>query len=307
MNIIDLHQDLLMHLRGDGGIPAGSQTSPKMLVEAGVKLVVASVFVHPCVGQAAADKIDQDLNGYLELAERHDWQIIEKSSDIDDVLHGDRLGLLIHLEGLNYLPGPYYNELRRWHHLGLRSFAPVWNTANHLGGGCSDSGLGLSPLGHSYLRRCQRQNIAIDLAHANQRTFWNALSATSGPLLVSHANMAAVRPHQRNLTDDQLLALAERRGLVGICFVNGFVSADERATVADVADHLDHVRRSVGTRYVAIGSDFGGILGQTVSGLESIQQLPNLWEELANRGWDDRDIELVAWRNAARVLKNIIF
>jgi len=306
MKVIDLHQDLLLHMRGEGGVKANTQTSPEMLMASDVKLVVASVFIHPNRGAEGPRLIERELIQYEALARRYGWRIVRTGADVDDVLAGGSLGLLLHIEGLNIFPETGFAALERWYELGWRSLGPVWNSANDLGGGCGESGSGLTELGASVLEWCEQRDIIVDFAHANDRTFWNGVRARGNPAIVSHANAFNLCKHVRNLNDTQLLSIAMRDGLVGITFVNGFVVRLGRATIVQVADHIENIRGFIGSQHVAIGSDFGGILGTTVEGLGSVEDLPNLWDELARRGWSDDAIEQVAWRNAARVLKKIL-
>ncbi len=319
---IDMHQDVLYHLRGGGGVKAGSQTSFDMLSRGELKIVFGSIFLEPqaywsdgfpgqdLTAEDASREIGLEMQAYGQetVSERgRCLRCVESRAQAQEILAGDQVGLLIHLEGLNEWPNDNFRSLDTWYLMGLRSLAIVWNEANDLGGGCSDPYYGLTRLGENVLRWCEERGVLVDLAHANKRTFQRALKVIDGPVIVSHANAAGLCLHSRNLSDWQLKAVAARGGVVGITFVNSFVVADgRRATVADVADHVEYVREVAGLDCVAIGSDFGGILGQTPEGLESVEQLPNLWAELAGRSWSKANIEQVAWRNAARVIKQVL-
>ena len=145
----------------------------------------------------------------------------------------------------------------------------------------------------------------LDLAHLNARTFWQVAEATEGPLVVTHTAAAALVRHHRNLDDDQLRAISERAGLVGLGFVPGFLRDGARARVSDAADHLDHIRSVAGTGILAIGSDLGGTR-DTVRGLGSVGSIEKLCAELDRRGWPPSDSSALCWRNARRVLGTIL-
>ncbi len=324
MKVIDLHQDVLFHARGGGGVKAGSQTSFDALNGIGDNLVVAATFIPPrdlperFMPEESDDEpkyscisgpIDSDFMEYSRaMRNKSQWSFIsiEGQQDLAAWKASNASSLLLHLEGLNEWPRDGWLSLNTWYLMGLRSLGIVWNKANPLGGGAAEPYYGLTKLGESVLRWCGAMGIVVDLAHANKRTFQRAVKFIDEPFMVSHANAAAVCAHWRNLADWQLRAVAAHEGVVGVSFVGGFVRSGGDAVVGDVADHIEYIRNLVGLSCVAVGSDFGGILDDGVAGLRCVVDLPNLWAELRRRGWDEADIECVAWRNAARVIEAVL-
>jgi membrane dipeptidase len=153
----------------------------------------------------------------------------------------------------------------------------------------------------------QARNMIVDFAHMNRPTFWDAIKLVQGPIYVSHGNACAHCPSPRNLADDQLHAVAASGGVVGIFFANTYVvGRGKPGSVIDVARHIDHCVDIMGIEHIALGTDFGGIITGLVKGLESVACLPHLWEELSHRGYSNADMELIAWKNAARVLDKIL-
>jgi membrane dipeptidase len=199
---------------------------------------------------------------------------------------------------------------------------------------------GLSPLGKKVARWMQENGILVDLSHASAETARDVLDQSTAPVIFSHSSAAALCDVSRNVPDDVLRRLPANGGIVMVSFVaeftrkefsdwydagdaywaqllkdhggdraiaNPLMDAWEKAhpkppvTVADVADHVEHVRDAAGIDHVGIGSDFDGI-DFTVTGLEDVSKFPNLIEELARRGWTDADLRKLAGENFLRVL-----
>jgi membrane dipeptidase len=187
---------------------------------------------------------------------------------------------------------------RRFLQLGVRCFGLTWNFDNALGGGCLGNGRGLTPLGRDVIALCESQRVAVDLAHASEKTFYDALECSMSPPVVTHACMAAVRPHPRNLSDGQLRALGQRGGVAGVAFYVPFLTGEASCGLEAVVRHILHAVNVAGEDAVGLGSDFDGC-GALPQGLEDTEKLPGLIERLP---LPDRVREKVAYCNFARVL-----
>lgn len=163
----------------------------------------------------------------------------------------------------------------------------------------------LTPFGVEYVRRLNERRILVDLAHVSRTGFWDALEAhdESLPPIVSHGACDAVHPHFRNLDDRQLRALADRGGVVGVLFHTDYLAPGRRAatTVEHVVDHLQHIVRTLGEDYAALGSDFDGFI-ITPRDLKSVLELPRLVDALLRRGFGERTIRKILSENFLRVL-----
>jgi len=226
------------------------------------------------------------------------------------------IGFAFHLEGGGPLEGSLA-ALEALFNLGVRSIQPAWNLRNELADGVREqaTGGGLTRFGVDVVRHMEQWGLLVDLAHISESGFWHALRVTSRPLVVSHANSRSVYDHPRNLTDDQIVAIAERGGVVGIHALPAFVD-ESQPTIDRLVDHATHLVELAGVDHVGFGGDFirndGPRSGreqipqrvvEELEGFGEIDDLPNLVDALLRRGFAETDVQMILGGNFARVLR----
>lgn len=162
---------------------------------------------------------------------------------------------------------------------------------------------GISAFGKQVVREMNRLGILVDLSHAGEKSFYDALEMTSQPIVCSHSSCRALCDHPRNLTDDQMRALAAKGGVMQITMYNGFLVKDGEATVLDALRHLDHAIEVMGIDHVGIGTDFDGDGG--VRGMANSSELLNFTRLLLARGYSEQDIEKIWGGNFLRVMTQV--
>lgn len=230
-----------------------------------------------------------------------------------------RVRFILHLEGCKPLEGDL-SSLRTLHRLGIRSAQLTWNIRNELADGVLDrrTGGGLSRFGVDVVREMNRLRMLVDLAHIAEAGFWQTIEVAQAPLVVTHANARSVLDHPRNLTDAQLRAVAEMRGVIGVHCLPAYVDPDN-ATVDRLIDHVLHIAGHVGIEHVGLGADFPTNDGprpareqrfprkqEQLVGFEEIDQLPTLTSALLRRGLDETEVDAVLGGNFVRVLREVL-
>ncbi len=312
--LIDLHQDLLLHIKERSLFDGNWQTDLSLNTRANVRAVVATAFPYIPGGDffhsSVNDLIEDYIDKYNEITKEKgsDWKIILNVEDLKgSVLDSGKRGIIISVEGMNKFDGTAedWNMLNRWHEKGLRSIGMLWNDSNSLGGGALEPGMGLTPLGEEVISWAESKGIIIDLAHMNRKTFRESLSVIKKPAFVSHANSDTLCPSERNCDDDQLKLVAESGGVVGVfCGVKFLETEKQKASIYSVVEHIKYIKNLIGVEHIGIGTDFGGLINGTPKGLSSVADIPDLWKALTEYDFSEKDIELISFGNAFRVFKS---
>ena len=162
---------------------------------------------------------------------------------------------------------------------------------------------GLTDFGRRLVVEMNRLGVQVDVAHINDVAFFDVLELSTKPVVTTHGGVYAISPHSRNLTDDQIRAIAVSGGMMGIAFVPGFVDRSN-PTLERLLDHIEYVADLVGIDHVGIGSDYDGMSDVPV--IPEVSQLPRLTEGMVKRGMSDEEIAKVLGGNFLRVLEATI-
>lgn len=190
--------------------------------------------------------------------------------------------------------------------LGVRSICLTWNQRNEIADGCWESGTGggLTSFGIKVVNRMNELGMIIDVSHMSEAGFWSVIDTSQAPIIVSHGNCKTICNHARNLNDNQIKALAQKEGVVGITFVPEFLTASS-ASIEDVLNHIEYVINLVGPDYVGIGSDFDGV-DKLPIGLEEVSKIPDIAEGLFKRGYKEQDVRKIMGGNFLRILNRVL-
>ena len=159
----------------------------------------------------------------------------------------------------------------------------------------------MTKLGEDIIGEMNRLGILVDVSHLNVDTFWDVINITKAPIIASHSGVYTIKPHQRNLNDDQLKAIAENGGVVGMVLYRGFVKGMDNTYIKDFVDHIDYAVKLIGIDHVGLGSDFDG--GEIPLDMADVSEMYKITEELVHRGYSEEDIKKILGRNTLRVIK----
>ena len=237
--------------------------------------------------------------------------LARSTTEVEAALDSGPLAVILHFEGAEPVE-PELGNLEELYRRGLRSVGIVWSRPNAFATGVPfrfpstpDIGEGLTEAGRRLVAECNRLGILIDLAHLNERGFWDVAELSEAPLVASHSNAHALSANSRNLTDAQLDEIGRSRGIVGVTYHAGMLTeaggVDPDAPLARVVDHVDHIVTRIGIGHVGFGSDFDGATVPTelgdASGLQRVAEL------LRSRGYGEEDVAKLAHGNWLRVLR----
>ena len=162
---------------------------------------------------------------------------------------------------------------------------------------------GLSPFGEKVVQEMNRLGIMVDMSHAAESSFYDALEVSKKPIVCSHSSARSLCNHPRNLTDEQMKALAQKGGVAQVTMYNGFLRTDGQATILDAIEHLNHMVNIMGIEHVGIGTDFDGDGG--VPGMANASEVINFTRRLLQERYTEEQIKMIWGGNFLRVMEQI--
>ena len=274
------------------------------------------------------------------------WEEVEESkedialclncNDIDRALSEGKIAILITMHGGRPLEGKPNMEtlvgLHTFYKLGLRQLMLVDNGRNRIADGKGEerTGGGLTNFGVSVVKEMNRLGILIDVAHIADRGFWDVIEISQDPVVDTHTMARGVCDHNRNLTDEQIKAIAQKGGVIGMSCFSATITTKEWATVEDLIDHVDYIADLVGIEHIGLGPDhthfelvinmwnpphkpgwmegvnYGVKETYMIEELKDITTFPIITEALMKRGYSPRDVKKVLGENWLRVYRQIL-
>ena len=247
----------------------------------------------------------------LRLEAAGAWKMCRNGAELTNAIENGPFAAVLHLEGCE----PIDEDLAALDVLyaaGLRSLGPVWSRHNIFGHGVPfsypkspDTAPGLTDAGKRLVAACNRKGIMIDLSHITEQGFWDVAKLSDQPLVATHSNAHALTPVARNLTDRQLDAIKESKGIAGLNFATTMLRADGQENadtpLSDMVRHIDYMVERMGIDCVAIGSDYDGATVPKAIGDAAGTQ--NLVNALQQAGYAGEDLQKLCRGNWVRVLK----
>ena len=327
--VIDAHSDMLNDLLGQrtlGETGILETTWVPGMKEGGIDLRIAAIFSSPQylpeLGLRRA--LDQVAALLAELDGSANARLCTAYADILRAKAEGKRGLILGMEGVEPL-GSDLTLLRVFYALGLRVMGLTHALRNYAADGAffdpKKTGQvgGLSDFGVSLVEQAQVMGIVIDVSHLNDPGFWDVIKLATGPIIALHSNCRALRDHPRNLTDEQIKAVAATGGVIGINAASLFT---EPPDLSHLMDHLDHLVKVAGREHVGLGLDFCDYLLQyrtelerarmrprrmrPVEGLSGDRDVPKIPAILAERGYPPETIDLIMGENFLRVFKAVL-
>jgi len=244
---------------------------------------------------------------YQELEENNCFlRQILSPGDLEMIKEEKKIGALLTVEGGEGIQESLY-LLRTFYRLGVRGMTLTWNQRNAIGDGAFEGPRGgISLFGKKVIREMNQLGMLIDVSHLNRTGFMDVVETSKMPVIASHSNARALCDHPRNLDDQQIRSLAEKEGVMCVTFVPDFlVPEGKKATIENVADHIDYLRKLVGIDFIGIGSDFDGT-EEIPAGLEDASKFPDLVNVLQKRGYTDKELDKICRENIYRLLGKVM-
>lgn len=247
------------------------------------------------------------LNEVRRQAEIHPHRmgIATSEADILRLKQEGRKAICLGIEN-GYAIGKHLDNLRLFRDMGVTYITLCHNGDNDLCDSARGQGEwhGLSPFGKEVVREMNRLGMMVDVSHAAESTFYDVLETSTSPIIASHSSARALCNHPRNLTDDQLKALAAQGGVAQICLYKGFINEEaDKASLSDAIRHIRHIVEVAGIDHVGIGSDFDG--DGEVIGCSASNELINITVRLLEEGYTEEDIRKIWGGNLLRVLSAV--
>lgn len=297
--MIDFHCDTLTKVLNEQ-----KRISSHDLANWGIRGQVFAVFMDPVYRKNFSVKAMEMIEAFYSEIEADENLLLAKSyEDFVKAMEDDKVACMLSIEGGEALEGSL-SLLRIYYRLGVRALTLTWNGRNEIADGIGEeAGGGLTRFGKSVVKEMNRLGMLVDVSHLSVKGFWDVLDISSTPVIASHSNCKALCSHKRNLSDDQMKALAQCGGVMGITYADLFLN-EGKARFEDVIKHIDYAVNCVGIDHVALGSDYDGCTFPEDMNIEDIKKIPALLKE--RFGYSDEDVDKIMYKNWLRVIKDVI-
>ncbi|MDR1794972.1 MAG: membrane dipeptidase [Erysipelotrichaceae bacterium] len=310
MKIFDLHSDIGMHVhyrhkeKGDKDVLKNIHL-PKLQAGEVDFVGIASFFDGTQDWDAMCAMVNDVHDEIASLGDSVAW--VTKASDFDMT----KTNLIMTVEGMCGISEDVEDKIQWLYDKSVRIGSLCWSESNALATGIGGDPLrGLTDLGARVIRKMNEVGMIIDISHTMEKTFWDILSISDKPVIATHSNCRDLCTHARLLTNQQISAIAQKGGIIGIVAANAFVNDNPKyQDVYHLALHAKHIADLVGIEHVSIGFDYMDFLdfmptadatSPMAKGLEGVEKSQNLIFALRVVGFSETEVEKIAYQNALR-------
>lgn len=248
-----------------------------------------------------ADRLLDQIEAMISKS-RHAVGLARTPEDLYQLKSEGRKAIMLGIEN-GYAIGKDLNNLRHFAQRGIVYMTLCHNGDNDICDSArgNQEHNGISVFGEQVIQEMNRSGILVDLSHASEKSFYDALTISRTPIVCSHSSCRALCDVPRNLTDDQLRALAHSGGVAQVTLYHGFLCREGEATIRNAIEHLEHMIRIMGIEHVGIGTDFDGDGG--IKGCASASELINFTRELLRKHYSEAELRLIWGENFLRVMR----
>lgn len=311
---IDTHNDAAMRIINPfGRYPAGSkgQVTVELMKEGGLDAAIFAIFISQgkrddSSSFKAVKFVDDQLTKLKLYALNHPGaSVAYNSRDLRANKKRGKTSIVLGIEN-GYAIGKDLMNIKKFRDSGVVAMTICHSYNNDICDSSSDTTGseygGLSVFGEKVIKKMNEVGMIIDVSHASKESVMDVLKITNKPIIASHSGAYSVHKHARNLSDEEIRAIAANGGLVQVVSLKNYLSGKpkDQVTVKDMADHIDYIKNLVGIEHVGVGTDFDG--GGGVIGMEDASKMKSLTVELLKRGYSKRDLKLFWGENFIRVL-----
>lgn len=305
--VADTHNDFLMLMRRgarlDTPMGNGQHMTMEGMREGGLKLAFFAAF--------PAERGDRDramiyalqmIRDYHQMVAENGLLHMAPGMGAWDIGEG-QIGTLLTIEGGDALDG-HLEMLDIFHRLGVRLMTLTWNHRNEIADGVKETyGCGgLTGFGREVVQEMNRLKMIVDVSHISEAGFWDVMRHTKLPAMASHSNAKSICGHPRNLTDEQIIALRDAGGFVGLNFFTDFLVNEGESRIRDLIRHIDHFASLDALGILGFGSDFDGI-ERAPAEIRGPQDVQRIFDALLQAGYSERQVKDIAFDNLARYLE----
>lgn len=289
-------------------------------LKSNVKAAILVIWTDPLNIHRTEDRTQEIIKSFKQDFKESSHIIRQVFSKEDLKFDDPKINILVGMEGLDHI-GTNISLIEKYYYeIGLRHASLTWNEENNLASGISTKNVGLKKAGKEAIKEIERLGIILDVSHLNSKSFWDVIDVVNKPIIASHSNCESICNVKRNLTDNQIKAIASTGGLIGVNAISYFVNKNSnKKNIDGLIEHIEHIVELVGINHVAFGFDFCDFLppsyvgkkdpdtnSTTIKKLSSESDIYLLINRLTDLGFSKDDIEKISYKNYLNLIDKII-